>query len=120
MAFTGIANAVINQISDRVVRITGLSLAGLASGTISFTGGPASDVALPAAFTPDDVPNATATMVDRTRVTVQQTASAATGMPYHVVKNAGVGGGPASFQITITNDGAAASGALEIYIDLLG
>lgn len=120
MAFTGIANAVVNQISDRVVRITGLSLAGLASGTISYNGGPASDVALPATFTPDAVPNASATVTDRTRVTLQQTASAATGMPYHVVKTPGVGGGPSSFQITITNDGAIASGPLEIYVELLG
>lgn len=48
MAFGGVA--VVTQISDRAVRITGVNLAPSAQGTIAFSGGPAADITLPAAF----------------------------------------------------------------------
>lgn len=120
MAFGGVA--VVNQISDRVVRITGLTLAAAATGTIALSNGPASDVQLPATFTPQEVPSVAGdatvdTITDRTRVTIQQTAAAATGQPYHVQKN---GVGQTTFQIAVTNDGAVGSGALEIYVEILG
>ena len=121
MAFGGVA--VVNQISDRVVRITGLTLANAATGTIALSNGPASDVNLPATFTPQEIPSVAGdpsvvdTITDRTRVSIQQTAAAATGQPYHVQKN---GVGQTTFQIAITNDGAAGSGALEIYVEILG
>jgi len=49
MAFTGVA--VVQQVADKKVRITGVSLDANATGTIALSGGTA-DVLLPAAFQP--------------------------------------------------------------------
>jgi len=116
MAFGGLPGTV-TQISDRVVRLTGQTLANGASGTIALSNGPASDIALPATFTPDVFPSALGAIADRIRFYIVQQTAAATGQPYHVAK---AGATQALFQITVTNDGAAGSGALEMYVELLG
>jgi len=114
MAFGGAP--VVTQISDRVCRITGATLAAAATGVISAAGG-AGDVTLPASFTPNINPSALGAISDRFVVSIQQVGGAATGMPYHVVK---AGATAAAFTCSITNDGAAGSGTLEIFCELLG
>jgi len=117
MAFTGAATVV--QVADDVVRITGLSLAGAAAGTIGLstsTGSPG--VALPAAFQPAPYvgPNGQAVALqDAVEIDVRNAATGiATPVPIAVVKT---GTTPLDFLITITNlTGSTLSPALEIYV----
>jgi hypothetical protein len=117
MAFTG--TAVVKQISDRLVRITGLSLAAGVGGTIGLFGatGSAPDVELPEtfktqhyAFLGSGVP-----FIDAIEVTA---AAAATGtvvaIPVAVVKT---GTSIADFRATLTNThGSTATPDLEIMV----
>jgi hypothetical protein len=117
MAFTG--TPVISQVSDRMVRITGLSLAAAAAGTIGLFGatGSTPDVRLPEPFKPEhykfngsDVP-----LADSIEVTAQPAATGtATAIPIAIVKT---GTTDADFRATITNTHATTTTPeLEIYV----
>lgn len=117
MAFTG--TAVVKQISDRIVRITGLSLATGAAGTIGLFGatGSAPGVRLPETFKPlhyeyagSDVP-----FQDSIEATAAPGATGtATAIPVAVVKT---GTTDADFRITFTNTHATTTTPnLEIYV----
>lgn len=115
MAFTG--TATVKQTTDRMVRITGLSLAAGASGTIGLTGatGSAPGVTLPASFkTLHYVYNGvTVTFQDCIDLVISNAATGvATAVPISVVKS---GTTLADFRITVTNThGSLATPALEI------
>lgn len=115
MAFTG--TAVIKQIKDNMVRVTGLSLAGSAAGTIGLDGhtGSAPGVRLPAAFNPQPYGygNATVTLQDSIKCDVIPVSGAVEVAPAGVVKT---GTTAADFLITITNTDASVSPSLEFYI----
>lgn len=107
MAFTG--SATIKMITDREVRITGLALAGAASGTIGlFPKTAAPDVRLPEAFQPMPYVGP-----DGTTVSLQDSISftltiaqlgVTTAVPIAVVKT---GTTPEDFVATLTNTTAA-------------
>jgi len=115
MAFTGVA--VIAKISDKKVRITGLSLGIGATGTIGLAANAASsevDVTMPN-WDAYDVPGThggNVTLNESVSVDVRCVdAAATTTEEIAVVKTGTV---PADFLITLTNRDAALSGALEI------
>lgn len=116
MAFTGAA--VIKKVADNLYRITGLSLAAAAAGTIGLAENAAAEVELAGTgwnrYETSGLNGGTVDLADAVQV---QYEVAATGLavvePLSVVKT---GNGPADFLITLTNPDAAASGALEIYI----
>jgi hypothetical protein len=116
MAFTG--TATVQQISDNIVRITGLSLAAGANGTVGLFGNAGTPgVRLPDAFNPapyvaEGVSVPLAASLD---VTVAPAAvGVATAIPYAVVKS---GTTASDFLATITNThGSLASPNLEIYV----
>lgn len=113
MAFTG--SAVVKLVSEKKVRITGLSLASAAAGTISCHGGTGA-VKLPSQFQPevyaigsDDV-----ALVDSVECRWEPAAAVATAIPIECVKT---GTTLADFLITLTNThGSIASPALEITV----
>jgi hypothetical protein len=117
MAFTGTATVV--QVSDRIVRITGLSLASAAVGTIGLTGhtGSTPGVTLPESFKTEhyaylgvNVPFASAIEC----VVVPAATGVATAIPVSVVKT---GTSLADFLISLTNThGSLATPNLEIYV----
>lgn len=117
MAFTG--TAVVTQISDRMVRITGLSLASAAAGTIGLTGatGSAPGVTLPAAFKTEHYTylGGAVTFQDCLDVEIKCAATGvATAIPLAVVKS---GTSLADFRMTITNThGSLATSVLEMYV----
>ena len=115
MAFTGVA--VVKMISDRKARITGLSLAAAATGTISLLGGTGA-VKLPASAQWNRYNNAEGQQVEldeAVQVTVVKAeAGLATTEAVAIVKT---GDGPVDFLITLSNPDAAASGAMEIYVE---
>jgi len=119
MAFTG--TPVVQQITDQTVRITGLSLALSASGTIGLFGDGGAGVQLPESFKPNpysapagygpatDGVLSQADVVDAS-VVIADAASA-------LAKPVGVTKGGSPFRVTVTNpDGTNASGALEIWV----
>lgn len=112
MAFTG--GASFQQVSEQVVRITGLSLAGAAAGTIGPAGSGA-DVELPESFQPKATKfNGQAVPLDAAiDYTAKQAGAAATTVSVYITKDsAGVG--------TFTNGtNATVSPALEIYAKYL-
>jgi len=117
MAFTG--TAVVKQVSDSEVRITGLSLAAGAGGTIAlhgFSGTPG--VRLPASFDPEIYKGPDGTDValsDMIDVTIK--LAAATPTPLFGTAVVKTGAGPLHWEATITNtDGSTATPALEIYV----
>jgi hypothetical protein len=114
MAFTG--TAVVKQIADGIVRITGLSLAAGAAGTISLSGGNGA-VKCPAGFQPGEYVygGATIGLDDSIDVTALPAAvGVATAIPVSVVKTAQ---GPTAWLATITNThGTTATPNLEIYV----
>lgn len=115
MAFTG--TAVIKQISDRIVRITGLSLAGSASGTIGLfteTGG-APDVVLPIGFQPQVYAYGTAevSLADAIQINVAATATLTSPLQFETTKS---GTTPADFRITLHNTSGTATSGLEMYV----
>jgi hypothetical protein len=117
MAFTG--TAVVKQVSDRIVRITGLSLASAAAGTIGLTGatGTAPGVTLPASFKTEHYTFGTVNVpfADAIEVTAQPAAvGTATAIPIAIVKT---GTSLADFRATITNThGSIATANLEIVV----
>lgn len=117
MAFTG--TAVVTQISDRMVVITGLSLVAGAAGTLGLFGatGGTPGVTLPAAFQPrgyaylgNPIP-----LASSIEVTAQPAAvGVATAIPVAVVKT---GTTVADFRTTVTNThGSLATPDLEIVV----
>jgi len=117
MAFTGAAT--IKQVSERCVRVTGLSLAFGASGAFCLFGGTTPNaLPLPRAFDPHDYlfEGELVTLLDSMRVTILPVADvAAFAVPIRVVKN---NLDPVTFNIELTNDAAATNSAeLEIEIE---
>ncbi len=109
MAFTGVA--VITKVADNLCRITGLSLAGAASGTIGLAEG-AGDVDLPASFKPRRY--GAVTLIQSIEVSYVPVTAVTTLVPISVVKS---GATPAAFLITLANTTAAtASAELEIWV----
>lgn len=113
MAFTGAP--VIQKVTDKCWRITGVSLAGDASGTIGF-----SDKTVPAEasikaptwqhYELDGV----VSLIDQVIVLINPTTDVTAAVPISVVKT---GTTHLDFAITLHNDTAAtASGVLEIYV----
>lgn len=102
MAFTG--TPVVVQLSDRLARITGLSLAAGASGTIGlFRNSGTPGVRLPAAFQPSNyqAEGHTVTLQDAVQCTWENAAvGVATAVPLAVVKT---GTTDEDFAITMTN-----------------
>ncbi len=117
MAFTG--SAVVKQVSDRIVRITGLSLAAGASGTIGLSGatGSAPGVTLPESFQTKHYTylGSNVPFADAIEVTALPAAvGVATAIPTAVVKT---GTTAADFRATVTNThGSLATPNLEIML----
>lgn len=116
MAFTG--TATITQISDSIVRITGLSLAAGASGTIGLfpATGTAPGAKTPQAFQPAvyEYGATSVALSDSIDVTTKPAATGvATAIPISVVKS---GTTTADWRATLTNTSATDSPALEIYV----
>lgn len=118
MAFTG--TAAIEMISSTKARITGLSLAGAASGTIGLDGG-TGEVDLPALFKaqPYTGPAGTlVTLIESIEVRLNVVTAVTTLIPISVVKT---GTEQATWLATLTNTTAAtASAGLEIIVEFLG
>lgn len=114
MAFTGTPTVV--MVSDRIVCITGLSLAGAAAGVIGLFGSGA-EVELPEQFAPTVYAwqGTTVPLVASIEVTTKPAAvGVVTQIPITVVK---AGATPALFSATLTNTTVAtASPLLEIYV----
>ncbi len=116
MAFTG--TAATKQISDGIVRITGLSLGAGASGTIGLSGatGSAPEVLLPASFDPEPYSRGGVdiTLADMLLAeTIPAAVGTATSIPISIVKS---GTTDADFRFTLTNTSGTASPLLEIII----
>jgi hypothetical protein len=121
MTFTG--TPVIKEVSDGLVRITGVSLANEATGTIGLhekTVAP--DIRLPAAFQPREYTygngaGADVTLQDSVQVWFEYIAPGAVVPPISVVKT---GVDPRDFAITLENltesESPTDSGLLEIYV----
>jgi len=112
MAFTGVA--VVTKVSDSLCRITGLSLASGAAGTIGLFGG-TGDVLLPDGFNPKPFSPPEGGIIDLAEsidVSWVPVAANPTGVApaLHVTKNA------SPFLAIMTNDGAVATAALEIWV----
>jgi hypothetical protein len=111
MAFTG--SAVVQQISDQQVRITGIQLLAAASGTIGLFGDSGADVQLPDGFNPEDY-SAFGQLVGLSASLVVQYNFEAPGPgqdPLGITK----GGSP--FRITVVNPNAQLPTAgLEFYV----
>lgn len=119
MAFTG--TATIEQVSDRKIRITGLSLAGDASGTIGFPGEDvAAEVELPALTSWIPFKNAEGDLVSLAAAIecrVAPTTDVGVAVPVSIAKS---GSDQSDFKLTLHNDlagGGQASGTLEIYVE---
>jgi hypothetical protein len=118
MAFTG--SATVKQVSDRKVRITGLSLAGAASGTIGLHThtGSAPGVTLPEGFQPEPYTNTEGEIVslqDAIQVSMVPDTGVVTLVPIAVVKS---GADDKTFLITLTNSTVGtASAEVEIFVE---
>lgn len=112
MAFTG--TATIKKISGNLFRITGLSLAGAASGTISLAAG-AGDVKLDGTgwgpYKMNQLQGGDVSLSDAVKVDVN--ALTANGEVPAAVK---AGADPESFLVTVTAASGDGTGALEIYV----
>lgn len=119
MAFTGVAT--VQMISTSIARITGVSLAGAASGTIALhTHAAGPDVLLPALFQPNEYTGPDGTKVDLIQSIDVSVKNAATGIatpvPIAVVKTETVND-TTTWLATITNlTVGTASPNLEIYV----
>lgn len=115
MAFTG--TATIKQTSDRIVRITGLSLATTASGTIGLFGATGSlpEVTLPESFKTQHYAylGSNVPFIDAIEVLVQSATVLANAPDISIAKT---GTTLADFRITLTNGFASTSQGLEIYV----
>lgn len=117
MAVSFQGTPVIHQVSDRIVRITGLSLVAGDSGEIALFGHADLGIRgylLPEKFMPSsykyfgsDVP-----LSDMLSVSLNPITAVATLVPIRVVKS---GTKPSDFLFTFTNDGAVTSAQLEMY-----
>lgn len=116
MAFTG--SAVIKQISDRCFRITGLTLATqTAAGTIGLEGN-TGDVDLNAggmwgAYSQASAQGGDVALTDAVNVRINLVGAAVVAPAVAVAKS---GTTPADFLITLTNNGAASTTEIEIYV----
>lgn len=118
MAFTG--TPVLEKITDRCFRITGVSLAGDASGTIGFSDKTvAAEVSLPAPnWDPYVVEGDAVSLIAMVKVTMNVVTDVTAAVPVSVVKT---GTTHLNFVITLHNDSAATvSAGLEIYVELAG
>jgi hypothetical protein len=121
MAFTG--SPVLQMISDRKVLVTGVSLAGGASGTIACSGG-TGNINLPAGFQPHPYTygatgvdgGAVVNLAQSIMVTLNDAAvGVTTRVPIAVVKT---GDDPTDFVITLTNTTVGTASPLqEIFIE---
>jgi len=108
MAFTGAA--VFQKLADNLVRVTGLSLAAAAAGTISLFEG-AGEVKLPDNF--NISPYSDVDLAEAVEVSLTPTTSVVNGQKVRVNKTLPAG----ALLVTLTNDDAAnASPGLEIYL----
>ena len=118
MAFTG--TPTVQLVNFNCVRITGVSLAGAASGTIGFsdkTVAPEVQLGLLPDWQPHEL-DGVVSLQDKIDVKVNITTDVTTPVPISVVKT---GTSHADFVITVHNDTAAtASASLEIYVFLIG
>lgn len=120
MAFTG--TAVITKVSESKFRITGLSLAGAAAGTISLSGGTGAVKVDAPQWQPFQSSGLQGGNVDLSEsvecivIPADVAATAAIGAQTPAVVKTGTT--PSDFLVTITNRNAAsaASGGLEIYL----
>lgn len=113
MAFTG--TAVQTLVSGNIVRITGLSLAGGASGTIGLAvaTGTAPNVSLPAGFQP--APYGNVTLQDAISVELVRAVAGTT--EFLIPSVAKTGTDPATFRITIANSSAGSTTpTFELYV----
>jgi hypothetical protein len=104
MAFGGVIT--ILQINDRKVRITGATLAlNGVSGTIGFTGGPASDITLPATFraAPYTYEGNPVGLQDAVEVNINPISAGGNTNLQPSVSKTGGAVSTADFQITVTN-----------------
>lgn len=111
MAFTG--TAAFQMISTSIVRITGLSLAAGASGTIGLaTRTTPGEQSLPAAFQPE--PYESTDLIEAIDVQSQPTNTGGilVAVPVNVSK---AGGTPQTWLATLTNPSVSATNQLEIY-----
>jgi hypothetical protein len=117
MAFTGVA--VVQNVTNRAVRITGLSLAGDASGTVGFadkTVAPEVSIGLLPDWQPVEY-DGLVSLQDKVMVTMNVVTDVTAAVPISVVKT---GTTHLDFLITFHNDSAATvSAAIEIYIEFL-
>jgi len=115
MAFTGVAT--IKKVAENLFRITGLSLAAGAAGTISVDAG-AGEVKLDApewgGYDTAGQQGGAVTLADAIQVEVVSADAAGTAVEDVAVVKTGTL--PADFLATLTNKDVAASGALEIYV----
>ncbi len=115
MAFTG--SATVKAVSDRIVRITGLSLAGSASGTIGLSGatGSAPDVKLPGTFQPSpyNYDGSVVSLQDAVSLSWVPDASIASPLQVFAAKT---GTGQTDFRITVSNVSGTATPELEFYV----
>lgn len=116
MAFTG--TATVTQISDSIVRITGVSLAATTSGTIGLHGATNSpNITLPASFQPQQYPyNGTELSLADIIDCKCQALATLSGLTSFTVNKGGTT--PADFVLTVANTFGSASGGLEIYVKL--
>ncbi len=117
MAFTGAP--VVQDISNNIVRITGVSLAGDASGTVGFadkTVAPEVSIGLQPDWQPTEFKGAVS-LIDKIKVSMNVVTDVTAAVPVSVVK---AGTTHLDFLITFHNDSAATvSAELEIYIEFL-
>jgi hypothetical protein len=113
MAFTGVA--VISKVADGIVRITGLSLAAGATGTISMEAGTGAVKFGATQGIPEWHADAGVTLIEAVEVSTHPASDVSNfAIPIRVTKT---GVDPSDFLITLENDEAAvASPDLEIYI----
>ncbi len=110
MAWTG--SAVVKKVSDRVVRVTGISLAADATGTIAI-GNATGDIDI--SGLPEWEAYGDVTLIQAVTVKINIVTDVTAGVPISVVKT---GTTQTDFLITFHNDTAADDSAeLEIYIE---
>ncbi len=115
MAFTG--TAVVKQVSDRQVRITGLSLGAGASGTIGLNGatGTTPGVTLPASFQPQVYDYGTSGVALADSISCSIAFVDTSGVVTTPLTVAKTGTAVTDFRITLATNGSATS-PFEIYI----